>query len=73
MQPVRSVPFFNLYDDIQITHFTSEYDPPAIGERWAATSSVRATQRQLAPLQAAVWPDSRARTVPPQPPLLPSP
>ena len=25
----------------------------------------RATQRQLAPLQAAVWPDSRARTVPP--------
>ena len=26
---------------------------------------IRATQRQLAPLQAAVWPDSRARTVPP--------
>ena len=31
----------------------------------ASLSKVRATQRQLAPLQAAVWPDSRARTVPP--------
>ena len=31
----------------------------------ASLSKVRAAQRQLAPLQAAVWPDSRARTVPP--------
>ena len=33
--------------------------------RHVGCAPASATQRQLAPLQAAVWPDSRARTVPP--------
>ena len=33
MQPVRTVPFFNLYDDIQITQlgaFTDEFGAPGL-------------------------------------------
>ena len=34
MQPVRTVPFFNLYDDIQITRQASDPDARFTADGW---------------------------------------